>query len=182
MFAVLLLVCFAFVPMIGEALLSRVNERRLRQAGAIEPPDDVYPAMQLIYPACFAAMIAEHWIRQPGLDRVAVAGVFVFGAAKALKYWAIASLGPRWTFRVLVPPQSELTTEGPYRFARHPNYIAVAGEIAGMALLAHAVVTGVASFVVFGLLLLARIRVEERALGMGRPGPPSTTGRPRRHP
>jgi methyltransferase len=83
-----------------------------------------------------------------------------------LKYWAIATLGPRWTFRVLVPPGSSRTVSGPYRWLRHPNYAAVAGEIAGMGLMARAPLAGIASFVLFGLLMRARIHVEERALGL----------------
>jgi methyltransferase len=85
---------------------------------------------------------------------------------KGLKYWAIATLGERWSFRVLVPPHSALVTSGPYRFMRHPNYLAVMGELAGMALLANAPVSGVAALLVFGGLLRARIRVEERALNL----------------
>lgn len=161
----LVLATLAFVPMIGEALHSARNERRLRQQGAVEPSDDVYPLMQVIYPACFAAMVVEHWLRQPAADDVTVAGALVFGAGKALKYWAIATLGPRWSFRVLVPPASNLVTTGPYRFMRHPNYLGIVGELGGMALLAHAPVSGVAALLVFGALLHARMRVEDRALG-----------------
>ena len=58
-----------------------------------------------------------------------------------------------------------LVTGGPYRLMRHPNYLGVAGELAGAALMAHAPIAGVISLVVFGTLMLARIRVEERALG-----------------
>ena len=79
----LALAALAFVPMIGEALHSARNERRLRQQGAVEPADDVFAAMQLIYPSCFAAMIVEHWVRQPQADAVTVAGAMVFGAAQS---------------------------------------------------------------------------------------------------
>ena len=96
---------------------------------------------------------------------MAAAGAMLFVAAKLLKYWAIASLGQRWTFRVLVPPASSLTTAGPYRFVRHPNYLAVAAEIAGVALMAGAFVTGPLAVALFGGLMLRRIRVEEGALG-----------------
>jgi methyltransferase len=90
----------------------------------------------------------------------------VFALAKGLKYWAIAALGPRWTFRVLVPPASDRTVAGPYALVRHPNYIAVAGELAGVALMAGAFVSGPLALVCFSILMLLRIRVEERALGL----------------
>jgi methyltransferase len=162
--AVILLVV-AFVPMLFEARRSRRHERALRGAGAIEPAGDVYPVMRVAYPACFSAMAGEAWLRDAPYGRSFAAGAMLFAAAKAVKYWAIVSLGPRWTFRVLVPPDTSRITSGPYRWMRHPNYLGVAGELAGAALLAGAPVTGLLSCLLFGGVLLARIRVEERALG-----------------
>ncbi len=87
-------------------------------------------------------MMAEAWLRGVPSGSVIVAGGLVFAAAKAIKYWAIATLGSRWTFRVLVPPRSAPVSGGPYRFLRHPNYVAVMGELVGFALLAGAPLTG----------------------------------------
>lgn len=161
----LFLLAVAFVPMAIEARVSARHDRTLRAAGAVEPAGDVYRLMQAAYPACFLAMAAEAWIRGAWLSPAFAAGLVVFAAAKALKYWAIATLGPRWTFRVLVPPRASRVTRGPYRLLRHPNYLAVAGELAGVALMAGAPLSGTAAIVGFGLLMLARIRVEERAMG-----------------
>lgn len=160
------LIALAFVPMLIEARRSASNERALRAAGAVEPAGDVYAVMQVAYPACFGAMIAESWSSGRGFTRVAVFGAVIFVLAKALKYWAIHTLGDRWTFRVLVPPDAGRIVSGPYRFLRHPNYVGVAGELAGFALLAGAPYTGGTSVIFFGVLMLARIRVEERALGL----------------
>ncbi len=160
------LLAIAFIPMIIEARLSARNARRLRLLGAREPEDDVYAIMQVAYPACFLAMVAAAWLRGADVNAVAWLGAVVFLAAKGLKYWAIATLGDRWTFRVLVPPASSLTAAGPYRFLRHPNYIGVMGELVGMALMAQAVVVGLVAIGGFGALLLARVRVEERALAV----------------
>src|SRR5688572_2286694 len=113
-----------------EARLSRANARTLRARGAQEPGGDVYRAMQLVYPASFVAMAVEAWLRPRAISQSVVTGAVVFVAAKSLKYWAIATLGPRWTFRVLVPPDSSRVTSGPYRYMRHPNYVGVAGELA----------------------------------------------------
>lgn len=159
-----ILFAIAFVPMLAEAARSAVHERRLRALGAIEPAGDVYRVMQVAYPACFLAMTAEAAGHAAAWPSTAVAGALVFAAAKALKYWAVATLGERWTFRVLVPPGSARIVRGPYAYLRHPNYIAVGGELAGFALLAGAPWSGVAATIAFGLLMLARVRVEERAL------------------
>ena len=164
----LTLFTFAFIPMLLEARLASRNERRLREAGAIEPKDDVFRAMRVVYPLSFAAMIAEAWLRGAEAGATFTAGLALFVVAKALKYWAIATLGTRWTFRVLVPPGAPLIERGPYRFLRHPNYVAVIGEFAGMALMCKAPVAGGAAIVVFIRILVARIRSEERALGLRR--------------
>ena len=99
--------------------------------------------------------------------------VFVFGAvvfvlAKALKWWAIATLGPAWTFRVVVVPGDPLVARGPYRLMRHPNYVAVVGELAGAAFMAGAPGAGVVATAGFAVLLRRRIAVEERMLRRSR--------------
>ena len=91
-------------------------------------------------------------------------GVGVFTAAKLLKFWAIATLGERWTYKVLVLPGIPLVASGPYRLMRHPNYVGVVGELIGMALITGARVTGPAGLVFFSWLLVRRIRAEEQAL------------------
>jgi methyltransferase len=153
-----------FVPMVIETAISSRNERVLRTLGAIEPGNDVYRAMAIVYPGAFVAMIAEGVVRGTDPDGWFTAGLALFAIAKALKYWAIASLGPRWTFRVLVPPGSARTVRGPYRWLAHPNYLAVAGELAGVALAMHAIVTGPIAVAGFGWLMLRRIAVEREAL------------------
>jgi methyltransferase len=150
--------------MLAEAWLSARNERRLRASGAVEPRDDVYRGMQLAYPGAFIGMAAEAALRGPAAPALVAAGALTFLGAKALKYWAIASLGPRWTFRVLVPPGAPLVTTGPYRFLRHPNYIAVLGELVGSAVLFASPIAGAAGTLIFAELIRRRIRVENRAL------------------
>jgi methyltransferase len=109
-------------------------------------------------------MTAEGVLGPPACATLVAIGIAVFLAAKLLKWWAILSLGRFWSFYVLVLPGAPLVTGGPYRLMRHPNYVAVMGEIAGVALMMRAPFTGVGSAIVFGALLLARIRVEERML------------------
>jgi methyltransferase len=164
----LILLLIAFGPMLLEARLASYHDTTLRAAGAVEPRDDVIRWMQIAYPAAFLAMSGEAYLRPHGRDTFVVAGAGVFVLAKAVKYWAIATLGPRWTFRVLVPPHSTLVTTGPYRFMRHPNYLGVMGELAGFALMAHAACTGAASMLLFAWLIARRIGVEERALAIDR--------------
>jgi methyltransferase len=152
--------------MLAELALSRRNERLLVARGAVQPPDPVYNIMRWAYPGTFVAMAAEGAIVGRELDALALIGVTVLAAAKLLKFWAIATLGTRWTYRVLVIPGAPRITSGPYRWMRHPNYAGVVGELLGMALMMAARLTGPISLLFFSWLLYRRIRAEERALGM----------------
>ena len=151
--------------MAGEAALSTFNERQLRSRGAVEPPDDVIGVMRWAYPSAFIVMGIEGALSGPAPSEILLWGLASLGLAKALKMWAIATLGPRWTFRVLVLPGAPLITGGPYRFMSHPNYLAVMGEIASVAAIVWAPITGVLAAFGFGALIIQRIRVEDRALG-----------------
>jgi methyltransferase len=153
-----------FAPMLFEAARAASNERAQRARGGLEPPGDVYAAMRVAYPAAFLAMLIESALRGPASGVVMAAGAVVFGAAKAIKWWAIASLGRNWTFRVITVPRQALVATGPYRLLRHPNYVGVMGELVGAALMAGAPIAGAIGTLGFGCLLRRRIHVEDRAL------------------
>lgn len=145
--------------MLAEARRASRNEGMQRSRGGVEPPDDVYTMMRIVYPAVFLAMFAEgFWRGAPPLANWA-AGVAFLAAAKCLKWWAIASLGSSWTFRVIVVPGAPLVAGGPYRWLRHPNYVAVVGELAGVAIANGARIAGPLSLAVFGWLIWRRVAV-----------------------
>jgi methyltransferase len=162
----LLVIASVLLLMLVELQLSVYNERQLRRRGAMEPPDDVYALMRVAYPAVFVAMALEAATRGTWSRDWLLLGLLLFGWAKALKFWAIAHLGVLWTFKVLVVPGTPLVKSGPYKYVRHPNYIAVMGEIVAIATALRAPVTGMLAAIGFGWLLVRRVRVEEQALSV----------------
>lgn len=163
------LLLFIVTPLLLlETARSVRNERWLRARGAVEPPDDPHRVMAVVYPGLFVLMALEGWWhggpRAPWLQ----AGLVLFALGKLLKYYAIATLGRRWCFRVLPLPAAPLVSGGPYRFLRHPNYVGLAGELLGAAVMMFAPVTGILGGALFAALVAKRIKVEERALGIGR--------------
>ena len=156
------------LSMLVELQISRRHEQALRLDGAIQPPDPVYKTMRVAYPGLFVCMAAEGALRGTAGDRLLLTGAVVLALAKVLKGWAIRSLGVRWTYRVFVLPDAPLVSAGPYRWVRHPNYVAVVGELVGFAILVKALWTGPLAVLLFGELLRQRIRAEERALGLSR--------------
>ena len=160
---VLSLAVFGF--MLAEARRAARNERAQRARGGLEPGGDVYAVMQVAYPGVFLAMLIEGVARgAPAAGRAWLVGVLLFAIAKALKWWAIAELGTCWTFRVIVVPGMAPVKTGPYRVLKHPNYVAVVGELVSVALMTSAWLTGPLAVLVFGGLMVRRVAVENRAL------------------
>lgn len=162
---IVLLAAIVYLPMAIEARRAARNERVQVARGGFEPAGDVYRLMQIAYPAAFAAMLAEAALRGGAPAGVLMAmGLAVFAMGKALKWWAIVTLGQAWTFRVIVVPAGRRVRSGPYRYFDHPNYIGVVGELLGAALMTGAQIAGPFSTILFSLLMLKRVAVENRAL------------------
>ena len=145
----------------AELVLAWRNERRLRARGAVEHGAAEYKLIVALHTGWLVALsVAVPAEAEPDLWLIAL-----YLALQPLRYWAVASLGERWTTRVLVVPGARTVARGPYRFLRHPNYLVVALEIPLLPLAFGAWQLAA----VFGLLNLAllgwRIRVEDSALG-----------------
>jgi methyltransferase len=153
---------------LGELALSRRNARRAFARGGREVGQRHYRVMALFHSGFLVACAAAPWLQPrpfPGaLGWVALAGAL---AAQALRYWAIASLGERWNVRIIVVPGAAPVVRGPYRWVRHPNYIAVALELACVPLVMGLWPLALAFSLGNLLLMLVRIRSEEAALGAG---------------
>jgi len=105
--ASLIVVIGVLLLMLVELQLSYFNERALRARGAVEPPDDPYRLMRLAYPGAFVAMGLEGATHALNRDAL-LAGLVLLGGAKLLKFWVMATLRDRWTFKVLVPKDAPL--------------------------------------------------------------------------
>jgi len=145
--------------------LSRRHQRALLARGGVEAAPGHYPAMVVLHTAFLAACPLEvWWLRRPFRPALAAAMAVLLVAAQALRYWAIATLGERWTTRIVCLPGAAPVTGGPYRFLRHPNYLAVAVEMAALPLLHGAWLTAAAFSAAGAGVLAVRIREEEAAL------------------
>jgi methyltransferase len=164
------------ILMVVETWVATQHEARMLASGGRIPPGDVFSLMSITYPLAFALMGWEGTDRLESTARGSdawgpgaawfLAGLAVFVAAKVLKYWAIRALGERWTYRIIVLPGAPLVHAGPYRYVSHPNYIAIIVELAGTAMMLGAPISGPVTTVLFGLILLVRIRFENRVVGI----------------
>jgi methyltransferase len=107
----------------------------------------------------------EVWLRGPSLSAFWPAWLGAFVLAEALRYWAIASLGNRWNTKIVVLDGEPLIRRGPYRFLAHPNYLAVALELACVPMIFDAWNTALICTVLNAALLLGlRIPAEVAAV------------------
>jgi methyltransferase len=144
---------------LGELVLARRNTRRLLARGAYEASPGHYPLIVALH----AAWLLGLWLL--GRDRpVQLAWLAVFLALQAGRLWVLASLGGRWTTRIIVLPGAAPVRTGPYRWLRHPNYLVVAGEILTLPLALGLPVYGLAFSALNALVLAVRIRAEAAAL------------------
>jgi len=148
---------------LGELVLAQRNTRRLMAQGAYEIGAGHYPLIVGLHAAWLIALWVLGWNRP-----VSMAWLVVFIVLQLLRVWVIASLGERWTTRIVILPGAPLVRRGPYRFLSHPNYAVVVGEIAVLPLAFGLFGVAAAFTVVNALVLWVRIRAEGRALAPAR--------------
>jgi methyltransferase len=163
-----------------ELRLSRRNAAAAFARGGIELGRAHFGAMRALHAGLLAACALEVVVLERGFDpRDGLPMLALALAAQALRYWAIATLGPRWNVRVIVVPGDAVVTSGPYRWLRHPNYAAVVLEGFAIPLVHGAWLTALAFGALNAALLRVRIRSEERALAEHCPGAERLGERPR---
>lgn len=153
------LLAFVTAERLAELWWARRNTRALIARGAVEHAPGHYPLIVALHAAWLAGLWMLGWS-----NPVSPGWLAVFVLLQAGRLWVLATLGTRWTTRILVLPGEQLVTRGPYRFVSHPNYIVVAGEIAVLPLCLgltwYAVVFSLAN----AAILAIRIRAESAAL------------------
>ena len=145
---------------LGELWLSNRNTRRLLDRGAAEVGSTHYPLIVLVHVLWLAAL----WWLAPG-RRIDGFWLGLFVLLQLARVWVIATLGERWTTRIIVLADAPLVRAGPYRWVNHPNYMIVIGEIAALPLAFGLWQVALVFTVANAGVLALRIREENAALG-----------------
>jgi methyltransferase len=144
---------------LGELALANRNTRRLRARGAVEVGAAHYPVIVALHAAWLGGLWWLAWDRP-----VSAPWLAGYLALQGLRAWTLASLGSRWTTRIIVLPGEPLVRRGPYRWLPHPNYLVVVGEIAVLPLVFGMPAYAAIFSVLNALVLWIRIRAESTAL------------------
>ena len=149
------------IQRLGELVLARRNTARLLVQGGLETGAAHYPLIVAVHAAWLVGLFVLAWDRSVNWYWM---GLFVL--LQLGRVWVIASLGRRWTTRIITMPGETLVRRGPYRFVSHPNYIVVAAEIAVLPLAFGLIEFAVVFTVLNAAILAVRIRAENRALSL----------------
>ena len=155
------------VQRLAELRLASRNTRALLAAGGREHDERGYHAFVVLHALFIAGLVAEFTLAPWAGDvhPLLTGGLLLlFLGAQALRYWAIRTLGVRWTTRIVTIPGAAPVRDGPYRYVRHPNYLAVVVELLVIPLAFGLPVTAVVATAANAVLLARRIRLEEEAL------------------
>lgn len=148
-----------------ELALSRRHVAWAQAQGGRLADDPVWPAMVALHAALPVAALAEvALLHRRYRPNVGAAMLAMAVAAQALRWTAVATLGRQWSVRVVTVPGAPVVTRGPYRYIRHPNYVAVAAEVAAVPLVHGAWLTAAVFSALNAVVLRRRIVAEERAL------------------
>ncbi len=163
--AYLVVVAAVVIERMLELVVSSRHARALLARGAIEHGAGHYPPMVTLHTTLLAGCLLEPLLlHRPFLPALGIPMLFVVLLAQGVRWWAIASLGVHWSTRVLVIAGARRITAGPYRWLRHPNYVAVVAEGVALPLVHSAWITAVLFTLLNAWLLHVRIRTEDAAL------------------
>ena len=149
---------------LGELMLARRNTRGLLARGGVEIAPQHYPAIIACHTLWLVSLWSFGWWRPVELGWLALFALLQLG-----RVWILATLGSRWTTRIIVVPGETLVARGPYRFIKHPNYAVVVGEIAVLPLVFGLPLIALVFTLFNAAVLFVRIRAENHALGRPQP-------------
>jgi methyltransferase len=163
-----------------EMRLSRRHQRALAARGAARAADPGFPAMVALHTGVLIASAVE----VVALDRafipaLAVPAFVIFMLANVLRWWVIATLGLHWNVQVMGSLSLGVVTNGPYRFVRHPNYVAVFVELLALPLVHTAWITALVGAGLHAAVLRSRLRAEEAVLARDEVYRAAMGGKPR---
>jgi methyltransferase len=148
-----------------EMRLSRRHQRQLARLGLRVEPEPGFALMVALHTAILVGsgieVVAGH---RPLLPAVAIPAALCFLAANGLRLWVIRTMASHWNVRVVNTVSLGVVTRGPFRFVRHPNYVAVFVELLALPMIHGAYGTALIGGIVHAIVLMNRIRLEERTL------------------
>lgn len=159
------------VERLVELRIARRNLRWSLERGGQEFAPGHYRYMVTLHTGFLIGALAEVWLLGRFFHPViGIPMLMLLALAQSLRWWVIKTLGPMWNTRIVVVSGLRRIERGPFKYTKHPNYVAVALEGIALPLVHSAWITAVTFTFLNALLMTVRISEEDKALGLLRGG------------
>jgi len=163
--AYLWLLVLVAIGRLSELGISRRNQRQLEKQGVRKIPEPHFRWMVLLHGGVILCAGAEVvFLHRPLIPALAISMAALFVFANLLRWWVIRTLAGHWHVEVMESSRVGVVSSGPYRWVRHPNYVAVAIEIFSLPMIHTAWITAVVGTLGDLEILRRRIKVEDGVL------------------
>ncbi|MBY5971625.1 hypothetical protein KUV28_04680 [Ferrimonas balearica] len=145
--------------------ISKRHERALRRIGAEEHGARTSRALAAAHVGYYLAAISESALRESDPTWLTGVGLGLYALSICALFWVIATLGRLWTVKLFIAPDHRLETNWVFRNIKHPNYVLnIVPELVGFAVVLQAWTTLIVGLPLYLVLLIARIRQENRLM------------------
>lgn len=162
-----LFLCFYIlivVQRLYELIIAKKNEKWMIGQGAVEFGKKGYKYIVFMHVLFMMSFLLEKIIKDCSISAIWPELGAIFITSQLVRVWAIKTLGKYWNTKIIVLPDANIVSRGPYRFIRHPNYLVVFLEMLTIPLLFDAFYTACLFTCLNFILLAFRVAEEEEAL------------------
>jgi len=161
-FAYLCLLVLVGIGRLAELGISRRNQRQLEKQGVHKIPEPHFRWMVLLHGSVLVCAGAEVLLlHRPLIPALAISMAVLFILSNLLRWWVIRTLAGHWNVEVMESSRVGVVSSGPYRWVRHPNYVAVVIEIFSLPMIHTAWITAIIGTLGDLEILRRRLSVED---------------------
>jgi methyltransferase len=163
--AYLWLLVLVAIGRLAELRISRRNQQQLEKQGVRKIPEPHFRWMVLLHGGVIVcAGVEVLLLHRPLVPALAISMATLFVLANLLRWWVIRTLAGHWNVEVMESSRVGVVSTGPYRWVRHPNYVAVVVEIFSLPMIHTAWITAIVGTLGDLEILRRRIKVEDGIL------------------
>lgn len=159
-----LFISLVILQRIAELGIARKNEKWMKANGGFEVGGEHYKYIVMVHILFFISLIMEVSFLNKATSSLWIVFLLFFTLAQGLRVWSLLSLGKFWNTKIIIMPNVNIISSGPYKFIRHPNYLVVVIELLVVPLMFNAYFTAVIFTLLNMVVLSIRIPIEEKAL------------------
>jgi methyltransferase len=152
------------VQRVTELFIAKRNEKWMLKRGGVEYGSEHYPFIVTLHVLFLLSLLVEVSILQRELTNLWYLLIPILALTQIIRYWSVFSLGNFWNTKIIIVPNNQVVSKGPYRYMKHPNYVVVAVEILLIPLLFQAYITALLFTLLNIVMMTIRIPIEEKAL------------------